>query len=238
MKNIKILGIIPARSGSKGIKDKNLKKIGKYPLIYYTIKQSLKSKIFDNLIISTDSKKYLKLSEKFGVGSPFIRPKYLSKDNSLAIDTILHALKKCEKYFKIKYDLICMLQPTAPIREVEDFKKIYNLMIKNYSKCDSVISVVDVDNFNPYKMKKILNNRLIDYKKWPVENPPRQSLPKTYIVNGAFYLFKRDTFIKLKSFKGYNSIPYIMPKERSVNIDSIVDFNLAENVIKQSKIKF
>lgn len=235
---LKILAIIPARSGSKEIKNKNIKLLGKYPLIYYTITQALKSKIFDKIVISTDSKKYLKLAEKYGVSSPFLRPKKLSLSNSLATDTIYHAVKKTEKYYKTKYDLICMLQPTAPFREVKDFTSIIKIMKKNYKKFDSIISVVDVDNFNPYKMKTINKNKLIDYKFWPIENPPRQSLPKTYIVNGAFYFFKRDSFMKNKSFKGKYSIPYIMPKERSVNIDGLIDFELANVVLKKLKIKF
>ena len=235
---ISILGVIPARSGSKSIKDKNIKLLGSYPLIYYTIVQSKKSKIFDNIVISSDSKKYLQIAEEYGVKTPFIRPKNLSNDNSLAIDTIYHAVIESEFYYKTKYDLICMLQPTAPFRTIRDYKNVLNIMKKNYKKCDSVISVVDVDNYNPIKMKVIKNNKLIDYRKWPVENPPRQSLPKTYIVNGSFYLFKRDVLMKRKTFKGNNSYPYLMPKERSVNIDNILDFNLAELVLNKSKIKF
>lgn len=236
--NLKILGVIPARSGSKGVKNKNIKKLGKYPLIYYTIKQSLNSGIFDNLIISTDSKKYLKIAEKYGVSSPFIRPSNLSLDKSLAIDTIYHSIKKCESFYKIKYDLVCMLQPTSPFRESNDFYKILNIFKKNFKKCDSVLSVTDVDNYHPYKMKIIRSNKLFDYKKWHTENPPRQSLPKTYIVNGAFYFFKRDQFIKNKSFKGKTSIPYIMPKEKSINIDNNLDFSLSEIYLKKLKIKF
>ena len=235
---LKTLAVIPARSGSKGIKDKNIKLLGRYPLIFYTIKQALKSKIFDDIIISTNSKKYLKISEKYGVSSPFLRPKKLSSSESLATDTIYHAVQNCENYFNTKYDLICMLQPTAPFRELADFKKVLQIMKKNYNKCDSVISVVDVDNYNPYKMKIIKKNKLFDYKKWPIENPPRQSLPKTYIVNGAFYLFKRNSFIKSKSFKGKYSIPYEMPKERSINIDSLIDFDLASIILKKTKIIF
>lgn len=235
---LKILAIIPARSGSKGIRDKNIKLLGKYPLIYYTIKQALKSKIFEDIIISTDSLKYLRIAEKYGVSSPFIRPKYLAKSSSLATDTIFHALKNTEKNFKKKYDLICMLQPTTPFRGVDDFLKIFEIMKNNFKKCDSVISVVDVDNFNPIKMKKIERNKLVDYQKWPVENPPRQSLPKTYIVNGAFYLFKRESFMKNKSFKGKYSMPYIMSKDRSVNIDAPIDFDYANTILKKLKIDF
>ena len=229
---MKILGVIPARSGSKSIADKNIKKINNYPLFYYTIKPALKSKVFDRVIISTDSKKYLNIAKKFGVDTPFLRPKSLSTSKSLAIDTMTHAVLKCEKYFKEKYDLICMLQPTSPLRIIKDFKSIISLMKKNYNKYDSIISIVDVDNYHPVKMKYIKNNQLFDYEKWHIENPPRQSLPKVYIVNGAFYLFKRNVLIKKKSFKGKISMPFIMPKSRSINIDNILDFELAKKMIK------
>tara|TARA_B100000242_G_scaffold191659_1_gene138019 strand:+ start:1366 stop:2079 length:714 start_codon:yes stop_codon:yes gene_type:complete len=235
---LKVLGIIPARSGSKGVKNKNIKKLGKYPLIYYTICQSIKSKIFDDIIISTDSKKYLKIAEKYGVSSPFLRPLRLSTSRSLATETIYHSIKECERFYNKKYDLICMLQPTSPFRKLNDFTKIFKIIKNNYKKCDSVISVTDVDNYHPYKMKIISSNKLIDYKKWHIENPPRQSLPKTFIVNGAFYFFKRDQFMKKKSFKGKISLPYVMPKERSINIDNDLDFSLAEVYLRKLKIKF
>lgn len=232
---MKILGVIPARSGSKSIINKNIKKINNLPLLYYTIKPALKSNVFDRVIVSTDSQKYLNIAKKFGISTPFLRPKNLSTSSSLAIDTITHAVLKCERVFKEKYDLVCMLQPTSPLRTIKDFKLIISRMKKNYNKYDSIISVVDVDNYHPIKMKYIMNNQLFDYKKWNIENPPRQSLPKIYIVNGAFYLFKRDILIKKKSFKGNKSLPYIMPKSRSINIDNILDFELAKMIIKNQK---
>ncbi len=235
---MKILGVIPARSGSVSIKNKNIKMLNDYPLFYYTLKQSLNSKVFDRIIVSTDSKKYLNLANKYGANTPFLRPKKLSKNNSLATDTIAYAVLQTEKYFNEKYDLVCMLQPTTPLRILSDFKKIISLMKKNFTIYDSIISVVDVDNFHPIKMKKIINSQLTDYEYWPIENPPRQTLPKVYIVNGAFYLTKRNILINKKSFKGKKSLPFVMPKERSVNIDNILDFKLAALMMKKLKIIF
>lgn len=230
---MKVIGIIPARSGSKSIKDKNIKKINGKPLIYYTIKESLKSKIFDRLIVSTDSEYYMQLSRKFGAEAPFKRPINLSTNKSLAIDTIKHALIKAEKFYKEKYDLVCMLQPTTPLRSAKDCRKVVSMLINNYKNFDSVISVTDVDNYHPIKMKKIVNKKLVDYKKWFIENPPRQSLPKVYIVNGAFYLTKRNVLLNDNSFKGKNTMPYLMPKNISINIDNDQDFELAKIYLKK-----
>jgi len=233
---MKILGIIPARQGSKGIKNKNIKKINNIPLINYTIHECLKSKIFDKLIVTTDSKKIATISRKAGALVPFLRPKYLAKDKSLAIPTIKHALKKTEEIYNENFDIVCMLQPTTPLRRAKDCIKIKNIMKNNLNKIDSIISVVNVNNNHPIKMKKInKNNFLVDYVNWSVENPPRQSLPPVYIVNGAFYMCKRDVILKQNSFKGNNCLPFIMDPKYSINIDSEIDFKLAEIILNSQR---
>ena len=225
---MKIIGIIPARKGSKGVKNKNIKLLNNIPLIAHTIKSALESKVFDKIIVSTDSIKIANISKSFGAEVPFIRPKYLSTDRALAIPTIRHALKKSESIFKEEYEVVCMLQPTSPLRKKEHYHQIFRKFKKNFKKYDSTISVKDVGNYHPYKMKKIRNNELIDYEKWPIENPPRQSLPKIYIVNGAFYIFKRKIILENNSFKGKKCLPFIMSENESINIDNQNDFLLAE----------
>ncbi len=229
---MKIIGIIPARKGSKGVKNKNIKLLNNIPLIAHTIKSALESKIFDKVIVSTDSIKIANISKSFGAEVPFERPKYLSTDRALAIPTIRHALQKTELIFKEKYEIVCMLQPTSPLRKIEHYHKIFRKFKKNFKNYDSIISVKDVGNYHPYKMKKVINNKLIDYKKWPIENPPRQSLPKMYIVNGAFYIFKRKILLNNNSFKGKKCLPFIMSEHDSINIDNENDFLLAEKLIK------
>ncbi len=227
----KILGIIPARGGSKGIKNKNIHILNGFPLIYYTIKEGLGSKLLTNLIVSTDSIDIKNISEKYGAECPFIRPKKLSTDNALAIPTIQHAVRSFEEIVGFKYDFILMLQPTAPLRKASD---IDNALIELITKdADGIISVVDVDNFHPIKMKIIDNGFLNDYKDYEVENPPRQELPPVFIVNGAIYATKRDVIMKQNTFKGKNCLPYIMPQERSVNIDNFSDFIVAEYYLKR-----
>ncbi len=228
---MKILAIIPARKGSKGVKNKNIKLLNKIPLIGHTIKTAIASNVFSKVIVTTDSSKIASISKSFGAEVPFLRPNYLSTDTALAIPTIIHALKKTELIFKETYDVICMLQPTTPLRRKIDYKKIFRQFKNNYDQYDSVISVKHVGNYSPYKMKIIKNNQLIDYKKWPIENPPRQSLPNIYIVNGAFYVTKREVLLELKSFKGRKCLPYLMDEYNSINIDNHNDFFLAEKMI-------
>ena len=125
---MRVIGIIPARSGSKAVKNKNIKQINNMPLIYWTINTALKSKL-DEVIVSTDSRKIKKICEKYGAKVPFIRPLRISKDNSKSIDVVKHALKFYEKK-NIFYDAVLLLQPTCPLRTVQDINKSLKILKK------------------------------------------------------------------------------------------------------------
>jgi len=232
-KKYKILGVIPARGGSKGIKNKNLYKLNGKPLIYYSIQAAKKSKLLTDFVVSTDSLEIKKISESYGANVPFIRPKFLSNDKALAVPTIQHAVSFCETFNKFKYDYIVMLQPTAPLRTHYDIDNSLSKLIKEGG--DGIISIVDVNNYHPVKMKIIKNDRLFDFVDSGLENPPRQSLPPIFIVNGAIYATKRDVFMNDNTFKGNKCLPFLMPPERSSNIDVIEDFIVAEYHLNKIK---
>ena len=188
-----VLGVIPARGGSKGVPGKNIKTLNGRPLIYYSIIEGLKSKLITDLVVSTDSKKIQNISVKYGAECPFLRPAELSTDTALAVPTIQHSVNYMEERKGVKYDYIIMLQPTSPLRQFTDIDNSLNQLMK--SKADGIISVVDVNNNHPMKMKKFLgtdekSGQMIDYQKPPVENCPRQELPTVFIVNGAIYATK------------------------------------------------
>ena len=232
---MKVLGVIPARGGSKGIPNKNIKLLNGKPLIYYSILEGLQSTVISDLIVSTDDKEIKKIAENFGANCPFIRPSDLSNDTALAIPTIQHALFFMEKMKKFKYDYVVMLQPTSPLRTSTDIDKAIDMLIKSGS--DGIISVVNVDNNHPMKMKKFLgkdqvSGKMVDYEKPPVENCPRQKLPPVFIVNGAIYATKRNVLINDNSFQGQYCEGYVMSPERSINIDTIYDFYIAEKLMK------
>lgn len=231
MKKYEIIGIIPARGGSKGVPRKNIKLLNGIPLILFTIKPALNCKVITDVVVTTDDEEIRKIAQENGAKAPFLRPKELATDNALAVPTIKHALLEMEKIENKKYDYVVMLQPTAPLRTREDIENALKLLIEKGA--DGIISVVEVGNYHPMKMKKFEGERLIDYEKPPVENPPRQILPKVYIVNGAIYATKRDVFVEKETFKGDYCLGYIMPPERSVNIDNEIDFKVAEYLLKK-----
>ena len=228
---MKVLGVIPARGGSKGVPGKNVKKLGKWPLIAYSIRAGKESKLLEDLIVSTDDEEIKAIAEKYGAKVPFIRPANLATDLAKAIPVIQHALLEMEKNNGKNYDAVMMLQPTTPLRRVEDIDDaIRQLMEKD---CDSVISVVDVEGSHPARMKYMEGDRLIDPPfAEAYENQPRQELPPMVIRNGAIYLTKRETLLS-GSFKGEKSCALVMPKYRSVNIDTEWDFQFAEWLIGQ-----
>lgn len=233
---MRILGVIPARGGSKGVPGKNIRPILGKPLIAYTIETGLKSKMVTDVVVTTDSEEFQKIALEYGAECPFLRPAELATDTALAVPTIQHAVGEMEARKGLKYDYIIMLQPTSPLKTAEDLDGALNKLIDE--KADGIISVVDVDNNHPMKMKKFLGDdarsgQLVDYEKPPYENCPRQHLPPVYIVNGAFYATKRDVFMNDNTFQGEHCIGYIMSPERSVNIDTPFDFLLAEHTLKE-----
>jgi len=233
-KNVKILAVIPARGGSKGVINKNIRMLNGYPLVYYTINCALKSKKITDVVVTTDSEEIQKIAIKYGAEAPFLRPKYLATDKALAIPTVQHAVKKMEKWKNYEYDIVIMLQPTSPMKTSKDIDKAINLVLKN-QKAESIISVVDVGNNHPMKMKVIKQGKMVDYCKPPVENPPRQILPDVYIVNGAIYLTRKRVLMEKNTFKGDYCLPYVMSLDKSINIDTEIDLKIAEMYIAKRK---
>jgi CMP-N-acetylneuraminic acid synthetase len=235
MEKFKILAIIPARKNSKRVINKNMRLINKKPLIHYTISQSLKSKKITDVVLSTDSQKILDYGKKYKeLNTPFLRPSKLAKDRTETFPVIEHAMLFMEKLKKIQYDFILLLQPTCPLRTCFDIDNAIDLLIKK--KADTVISISDVGPNHPLRMKKILKNgRLANiYSHLKKENmQPIQNLEKIYIRNGAIYISKRNVISKLRSIVGKKIYPYIMPFEKSINIDTEDDLILAKYKIKK-----
>ena len=230
--NKKILAITLARGGSKTVPKKNIKKILGKPLIAYTIEEVLKSKYIDDYIVSTDSKEIAKVSIKYGAKVPFYRPKNISNDKAAPQDALCHGLTKYEKITKQKFDYILEIMCTNPLKNVSDIDKCIEKLHK--TKADTVISVQRLFDHHPIRIKKIENDLIKDFVLPENERTRRQDLrPEAYIRNGSIYAISRLTLIEHKSKIGKISRPYIMPEERSINIDEKIDFILAENIIKQ-----
>ena len=215
---MRVLGLIPARGGSKSIPHKNLVDLGGVPLIQWTIQAALGSNL-ERVVVSTDDDEIAEISKSLGAEVPFKRPAELSSDQTLSIDVVLHALDVLEEDF----DAVMMLQPTSPFRTSIDIVGA----IKIIDGASSVISVVPVEGTHPARMKFVEDGVLIDPPfAETIENMPRQELRPMYIRNGAIYL-TRISDLRHRTFKGALSRALIMPKERSINIDTGFDLALA-----------
>lgn len=230
---MRVLGVILARGGSKGIPKKNIFKINGHPLISYTIEAAKNSKFISKIVVSTDDKKIAKISNSYGAHTPFLRSKKLSGDKVPSVDALYDCVLKSEKFFNEKFDYIIELPCVAPLRDHQDIDKVLNILKKkNY---DSVISYVSTGEKHPTRLKRIKNNLVTNFcKDYPEPDigSRRQDFETCYIRNGAIYSMTRECIIKLKSRNGKSSFPYIMSKEKSINIDEKFDLNIAEMIIK------
>lgn len=227
-----VLGIVPARKGSKGIPNKNIRILAGKPLIAWTIDAALKAKTLDKTIVSTDDKKIAEISRKYGADVPFIRPKVLARDSTPTLLALQHAVRYLEKKEDYSPDIIVTLQPTSPLRDETDIDKAVNKLIK--TKAGSVVSICEVD-YNPYWMKKLKKDKVYPFVKTKKEYARRQDLPKVYRVNGAVYVTRRDVLMKDGKVLGKDTRALIMSPEKSVDIDTRLDFKLAELLIKEGK---
>jgi len=229
-KGYSILGIIPARGGSKGIKRKNIKVFAGKPLIAWTINEAISSGIFDELIVSTDDEEIKQIAEKFGADVPFMRPKELSTDRASSRDVILHAMEHCEKKDR-KYELVVCLQPTSPLRTKEDILAAIDTMKRR--KASAVISVCHAYK-NPLWMNTLpANGRMDSFIRKYITKKNRQKLPLYYQVNGAVYVWKWDYYKKNKSTYSAKTFAYVMPKKRSIDIDDEFDWIIGEELLKR-----
>lgn len=223
---MKRLAIIPARSGSKGVKDKNIIDLNGKPLIVYTIEAAVKSKIFDKIIVSTDSKQYAQIAENAGA-EIIMRGEELSNDQATSFMVIEDVLKKCENY-----DYFMLLQPTSPLRNAIHIKEAAALFENRLDQFDFLVSMKEAEH------AKVLCNPIEDdlslkYFDTDFSNYRRQSY-KDYSPNGAIFIGKPDAYLAQKHFFGAKSLAYIMNQEDSVDIDSYLDLELAKAILKNN----
>lgn len=228
-----ILGLIPARGGSKGLPRKNIKPLLGKPLIFWTIEQALASKYLDRLIVNTDDIEIAEISKKYGAEVPFIRPKELAEDNAKGIDVVLHAIDWFMKNDKLKqFDLLMLLQPTSPLRTTEDIDKAIEYLFLREAK--AIVSVCEVDHHPLWSNTLLEDGCMKNFIRREVMNKNRQELPVFYRLNGAIYLAYCNYIKERKSFFGKETFAYIMPKERSIDIDNEIDFKLAQILVKSN----
>jgi len=236
MNEKKILGVITARGGSKGIPGKNIKLLGDKPLIAYTIEIAKQSKLITHLIVSTDDTEIAKVCKDCGAEVPFIRPAELAQDNTPHLPVMQHAVDFMENKIGEKFDCIVTLQPTSPFRIAEDIDKTIQKLIDTL-EADSAVSIVETESgSHPMKMKKLEDGRVLSYCMEEPEGTRRQDLPKCYKRSSAVYVTYRDLMMEKNRFYGDFIVGHITPKEMYIDIDNELDWLKAEYMLK--KLKF
>lgn len=223
----KIIGLIPARGGSKGIKDKNIADLCGKPLIAYSIECGLQSKYVDSVVVTTDSERIAEVSRQYGARVPFMRPAQLAQDTSTTLDAVLHALGVLRDLGE-EYDVLLLLQPTQPLRTSRDVDGAIEAFFQN--SMQALVSVCEVDD-HPLLIRTIETDGKMKKMLSVSSTCRRQDMPPYYRVNGCIYINDLNSFDDNTSFND-NVIPYIMPRERSVDIDDPADLYMAEYYLR------
>lgn len=237
IKSKEILAIIPARGGSKSIPRKNIKLLCGKPLIVYTIEEAKKSRYIDRIVVSTDDPEIAHIAKEYGAEVPFLRPKELAGDDVTDLPVFQHCLIWLKKHKSFSPDIVVQLRPTAPLRKAKHIDHGIEILL-NSPEADSVRSVCLAPK-NPLKMWKIEKNRLIPFIRESFSgikeayNLPRQKLPTAYIQNGSVDVIRTKTILRKNSMTGDIIIPFVMEECESVNIDTEIDFLIAEQLIKK-----
>lgn len=226
--NQTFLAIIPARSGSKGIFNKNIKMMNHKPLMAHTIEACRKASIFDEIIVSTDSMDYAKIAQDYGASVPFLRPTELATDEATTIDVILHVLKEMSDLGKT-FEYFMLLQPTSPLRNETHILESAKLLFEK--NADSVISICKLEHPTNLNVK-FHNNGYLDVPYQDKKMVRRQEISQEYRINGAIYLTNTAFFLNNNNFYSGKTYPFLMDALNSIDIDEEFQFSIAEYIIK------
>ena len=221
------------RGGSKGVPNKNITKIYGKPLLYYTLKQAKDSKLFNKIVVSTDSSNIFNLSKKYGAECWFKRPKHLSTDKAAKIPVVRHVLIESEKFYKQKFDIVFDLDVTSPLRTSSDLKNAYKIFMKEDS---SNLITATPANKNPYfNQIEYKKNKYDIVKKLKTFPKRRQDAPIVYDMNASIYIWKRKHLLDSNNLFTNKTSLYIMSQDRSCDIDTNLDLKFVKYIIKSFK---
>lgn len=227
-----VLCTICARGGSKGVKNKNIKELHGKPLIAYTIEQAKESLLFEHIVISTDSDDIAKVAQEYGAEVFFKRSSEMASDTAGKLDVIKDAFVRSEAYYQKQYDYLIDLDATAPLRSVDDIKNSFaqflkddnsNLITVMPSRRSPYFNLVEVSNDGKVTLSKKLDSSIVR----------RQDAPKSYDMNASIYIWKRESLLDQKSLFLEKTGLYVMPEERSIDIDTELDFEFVEFMMRK-----
>ena len=221
-----VLGVIPARGGSKGVPRKNIRDVAGRPLLAWTIKAARESTYIDRLIVSSDDPEIIAVARECGCDAPFVRPARLALDETPGVETVLHALDKLPGF-----DLVVLLQPTSPLRETADIDACIHACVSSQAPCCIAMTAVAESPYWMYKLDP-------DGRMHPLLERTaarRQDLPKVYVINGALYVAYTSWLKETRTFLSDATISHIMPQARSLDIDTEDDLVLAEHLLSRRR---
>ncbi len=227
----KILGLTLARGGSKSVPRKNIKPIAGVPLIGYTILEALRSKLLTRYIVSTDDEEIQSVAVQYGAEAPFLRPAEFATDSASSVSAMQHAVAWVEEEEGATYDYVVELMATNPMKTSEDIDGATQKLID--TSADSVIAVHKLEDHHPIRIKKIVDDRIEDFCLPETPETRRQDLkPDAYIRSGSIYALKRDhLMVEGRRYGTQDSRPWFLDADRAVNVDSAIDFKLAEILV-------
>ena len=231
-----ILGLIPARGGSRGIPRKNLKLLAGKPLVCYACEAALESHVISRTIVSTDCPQIAQVARAADAEVPFLRPAALASDTARSVDVVLHAIDWLAAHEGAVPEIIVLLQPTAPLRQGHHIDEAVNLLVASGS--DAVVSVATVPaHYHPLWQLVLRDNTLYTFAGEPPAQliPRRQDLPATYTRNGAIYAVRSSVLSATRSLYGNHCLGYVMPPDVSINIDTLEDWQLAEATLGRQR---
>jgi CMP-N,N'-diacetyllegionaminic acid synthase len=231
---MKILGITLARGGSKSVPRKNIRPILGVPLIGYTIAEALRSRFITRYIVSTDDEEIRQVALRYGADAPFLRPAEFSTDTASSVGALQHAVNWVELEEGIRYDFVIELMCTNPMKRVEDIDACIDKLVA--TGADSVLAVHKLEDHHPLRIKKIVDDRIVDFFLPETPESRRQDLkPDAYIRSGSIYALKRDhLMVNGRRYGSTESRPYILSEDRAVNVDTEIDFLVAEHLMRRA----
>lgn len=233
---MKVLFVVAARGGSKGVPKKNIRKVGELPLVAYKIISAQKTSVDKRIIVSTDDEEIASVCLKYGAEVPFMRPAFLATDSADSMDVVCHAMEWIKENDKDTYDYVCLLEPSSPFASYKDLDDAFKLLRE--SNADTLLSIKEVEVNKVFIHSLDSENKLSHFYNAieKLKSVRRQEQKKEYTMNGCMYIAKWDYFEKNKLFHSQNSIPFIMPEESSIEIDSMFNYKMACFIAENSMI--
>tara|TARA_Y100000591_G_C21853552_1_gene713342 strand:+ start:3840 stop:4562 length:723 start_codon:yes stop_codon:yes gene_type:complete len=234
-KGKKILALIPARKGSKGVPGKNKKMIAGKPLISWTIDFAIETKVFDRILVSTNDDDIINIVNEKKLEIPFSRPEDLSTDTSPTNELVIHCIEQLKMKKNEEYDYIVILEPTSPIRDIKDFFSAFDQLLSN-SNAKSIVGISKVDAQHPVFLTKKNKDSFISFYEPRKENSiRRQDISPLYFFDGSFYISEVQSFLQNKTFYHDQTLGYELEKSKSFELDDPVDFIIIEALLNSKK---